>query len=193
MQTDPVKPRFVHLLLLIQTLGHRAVAPNPRFPLKASSLSTQHPVREAFEREFRKRKTLNARCSFRAFARSLQTDVTTLSKVMKGRRPLGLQAAEKLLGRLPLSVEERMRVRGSLRAPGRLGLRDLRAQKLQAAEFRGSTFRVLAGSDMNVDLVYQEENLVRMTHSGFFGEFEPIQSEEFDPEHKTWCKLTVAL
>lgn len=99
---------------------------------KESWLPGAQLVRETLEREFSKRKKSNHRYSLRAYARALRLDPSTLSKMMKGRRPLGAAASEKIMGRLSLPDAERNRVLSLLEDSSCHDFRKMRAKRYVA-------------------------------------------------------------
>ena len=62
--------------------------------------------RLTLQEEFLKRVRRNPRYSIRAFAKSLEMDHSTLAKLLRGERPLGARAREKLRDRLGLGPDE---------------------------------------------------------------------------------------
>ena len=73
--------------------------------------------RQLLQDEYLKRCRKNPRYTVSAFARTLQVDVSTLAKILKGQRRLGNRAIQKLAGRLgldPVAVTPYIRVKKSL-------------------------------------------------------------------------------
>jgi uncharacterized protein (TIGR02147 family) len=62
--------------------------------------------RFTLQEEFLKRVRRNSRYSIRAFAKSLEMDHSTLAKLLRGERPLGNRARQKLQAKLGLGPDE---------------------------------------------------------------------------------------
>jgi len=95
--------------------------------------------RDILTQELRRRKAVNHRYSLRAFARSLQMDPSTLSKILRGKRELSMSTA--------------FRVANYLEFPGDLVTTFLQSVNQSARELRERrrlvTARVHCASDGN--------------------------------------------
>jgi transcriptional regulator with XRE-family HTH domain len=66
----------------------------------------EFPFRERLSREFKARREKNARYSLRAFAAFLATDHSTLSQILRGKRPIPESRIRRWSGKLGLDKEE---------------------------------------------------------------------------------------
>jgi len=76
-----------------------------------------HDFRRQLQHELARRCAKNPKYSLRAFAKNLGVNHSTLSQLMRGRRPLTRQAVERLGARMKLSTGEIARFASSLARP----------------------------------------------------------------------------
>ena len=76
-------------------------------------MNPQSEIQVILRQRFSEIKSRNPRFSVRAFAKQLGLQASATNEIMKGQRNISRALAEKILGRMKLSAEERMSIYGA--------------------------------------------------------------------------------
>lgn len=95
--------------MLAQFLPHFLV------PHRRAQAPTQRTLRDVLVAELRARQSRNPRYSLRAFALRLAVDSATVSQVVRGKRRISADAADRLVARLGYDAAQRVQIREDAR------------------------------------------------------------------------------